>query len=158
MLTHWQTTGRIALLAACSWMAALSYPANAQQEGSVVLPPPAGAEEAPATGPAMVTPPAACCSIGAPVQPCIEYRTHLSARRAYRCTGEKPVTVMARNPVDCLDYEVPLCIPCRCEGEPCVTSECGLLGRGRVEYLWDCGFSAIVVFKGCNDIKVHYRG
>ncbi len=41
---------------------------------------------------------------------------------------------------------------------PCVTSECGLLGRGKVEYCWENGFSATVVFKGCGEIAVHYRG
>lgn len=94
----------------------------------------------------------------APCQPCIGYRTHLSARRMLRCTGEKPVVVMAKNPIDCCDYEVPLCIPCCCEGTPCVTSDCGILGRAKVEYCWDCGFSATVVFRARGDIMVNYRG
>jgi len=162
MRNHWFNTGHVALLAAVVWMVGLSYPAQAQQEGSVMLPPPAGAESTTPQGPALgtiVRGDAGCGAMPAPAcQPYIDYRTHRSARKMLRCTGEKPVVAMVKNPLDCCDYEVPLCIPYCCEGTPCVTSECGLLGRGSVEYCWDCGFTATVVFRARGDIMVHYRG
>jgi hypothetical protein len=162
MRIHTINTGHLALLAAGTLLLGLSNSAFAQVENSVVLPPPTGAREVPATGP-MMQPvmqgdAAACCSIGAPAQPCIDYRTHRSARKMYRCTGEKPVVVMAKNLINCCDYEVPLCIPCCCEGVPCVTTECSPLGRAKVEYCWDCGFKATVVFRARGDIMVHYKG
>jgi len=170
MRNHLFNSGLVALVAAVVWTIGMSYPAQAQQEGSVMLPPPAGTQPTPAEGPAMqpAAPPTAaadgCCSMSVPApvcQPCIDYRTHRSARKMLRCTGEKPVIVMAKNPADCCcnqEYEVPLCIPCCCEGAPCVTTDCGALGRGKVEYCWANGFSATVVFRARGDIMVHYRG
>ncbi len=99
MRNLWFNTGHVALLAAGLWMAGLSYPAQAQEESSVVLPPPAGAQAAPAERPATMGDAAACCSMAAPAaQPCIEYHTSLSAlagvslhrRKARHRDGQEP--------------------------------------------------------------------
>jgi hypothetical protein len=67
--------------------------------------------------------------------------------------------MVTKNPADCCLYEIPLCVPACCEGEPTVTSGCGLLGRGVVEYCWPCGFSATVKFRHVlGDVKVDYDG
>jgi hypothetical protein len=160
MLNRWQTIGRIAFAVACLLVLGLSDRASAREEATLMLPAPA-AEEIPVAGPVFrpVMLGGGCAMNVAPTCPTnIDYRTHRSARRAYRRSGEMPLVVLAKNPADCCDYEVPLCVPCCCEGAPCVTGECGLLGRGRVEYCWECGFTATVVFKARGDIKVHYRG
>jgi hypothetical protein len=112
---------------------------------------PAADASAPAAAPASA---AECC-----VTPCIEYRTHLSARRMLRCTSQIQVTMAVDNPADCkcCKIEVPMCIPCCCTGEPTVCSDCGILGRGIVEYCWPCGFKAKVVFRPTlGDVVVHY--
>jgi hypothetical protein len=90
----------------------------------------------------------------------ISYRTHRSARRMLRCQAAVPFNVIAEHPdpCACCAVEVPLCIPCCCTGAPAVTSDCGILGRGKVEYCWPCGFSATVVFRARGDVVVHYRG
>jgi hypothetical protein len=146
----------------------------AEEKSRVVLPPqtapvhqatempaaktpvPAAAQTAPAAeAPTTVATSAAeCCP-----KPCVEYRTHLSARRMLRCTSQVQVTMAVDNPADCKNcaVEIPMCIPCCCTGEPTVTSECGLLGRGIVEYCWPCGFRAKVVFRpALCDVVVHY--
>jgi hypothetical protein len=77
-----------------------------------------------------------------------------------RCQAQVAMTMVADNPADCVacPVEVPLCIPCCCTDAPTVTSRCGLLGRGIVEYCWSCGFTATVVFRASGDVVVHYRG
>ncbi len=150
--------GPLAALAACAVMIAWVSQAGAQEEGSVmVTPTPVAESDAPAMpAPEAAAPVAEAANV---IQPCIDYRTHRSARRMLRCNPQVKVVMVAQNPADCCLYEVPLCIPCCCEGEPCVTSECGLFGRGVVTYCWPCcGFEAKVVFKDCHEVKVHYRG
>jgi hypothetical protein len=65
------------------------------------------------------------------------------------------VVLVVADPATCdCAVEVPLCIPACCEGEPCVTSRCGVLGRRIVWYEWKCGFKARVVFTKHNEINV----
>lgn len=156
MQRHWKNLGRIATLVVCSWWVGMSRPASAQDEGSVMLPPPADEEVVVKSGPAVEmveSGPMAVC------QPCIDYRTRLSARRMFRCGQATQVIMVTKNPADCCQYEIPLCLPCCCEGEPTMCSDCGLLGRGVVEYTWECGFKATVIFRPilC-DVKVVYEG
>ena len=174
--------GRLALLVACGALVAWAGQAVAQDESSVMVAPtpaPAEATEAPAMpapatttpapaaesapttapAPAATTEPVPAAEPADLLTPCIDYRTHHSAKKLLRCNPQVKVVMVAQNPADCCLYEVPLCIPCCCEGEPCVTSECGILGRGIVTYTWPCcGFEAKVVIKDCGDVTVHYRG
>lgn len=138
-------------------------PENASAPAATEMPGPVASTPAPAqqgsaadasASPAGPTSAAECC-----VTPCIEYRTHLSARRMLRCTSQIQVTMAVDNPADCkcCKIEVPMCIPCCCTGEPTVCSDCGLAGRGIVEYCWPCGFKAKVVFRPTlGDVIVHY--
>jgi hypothetical protein len=93
--------------------------------------------------------------------PPIVYDTDRDARRMYRSSGEVELVMVTQNPADGCFYEIPLCIPACCVGEPTVNSGRGLLGRGVVEYCWpSCGFRAIVKFRQivhC-DVKVEYEG
>jgi hypothetical protein len=93
--------------------------------------------------------------------PPIVYDTDRDARRMYRGSGEVELVMVTQNPADGCFYEIPLCIPGCCVGEPTVNSGRGLLGRGVVEYCWpSCGFRAIVKFRQiihC-DVKVEYEG
>lgn len=111
-----------------------------------------------AASPVIVSPAAAgpvCCPIRI-----VSSHTTLSAKRALRCSGP-PVQTMAcvDNPADCTctHYQIPLCVPCCCVGEPRVcNARAGLLGRGRVDLVWPCGFTAKVVFLKHGGAKIIY--
>ncbi len=91
--------------------------------------------------------------------PPIEYDTDHDARRMYRKSGEVELMMIAQNPADGCFYEIPMCIPACCTGEPSVSSGRGIFGRGVVEYCWECGFRAIVKFRHVlGDVKVEYEG
>lgn len=108
-------------------------------------------------GPAPVVmdyPHAACCPVEV-----IDTRTRLSARRVYRKAGsEKEVAVCVENPA-CpgkLNH-VALCVPCCIEGPAKVCDpRCGLLGRGKVDLVWKCGFTARVTFLPSGEAVVVY--
>jgi hypothetical protein len=91
--------------------------------------------------------------------PQIEYDTDGDARDMYRESGEVEIVMVTQNPADGCYYEIPLCIPGCCVGEPRVSGGRGLLGRGVVEYRWECGFRAEVKFRHFRgDVKVEYEG
>lgn len=91
--------------------------------------------------------------------PPIKYDTDGDARRMYRKSGEVQVVMVAQNPADGCHYEIPMCIPGCCVGEPKVSGGRGLLGRGVVEFCWECGFRAQVKFRQfLGDVKVEYEG
>jgi hypothetical protein len=91
--------------------------------------------------------------------PPIEYDTDGDARRMYRRTGEVHLVMVAQNPADGCFYEIPLCVPACCTGEPLISSGQGIFGRGVVEYCWACGFRAEVKFRHVlGDVKVEYEG
>ena len=90
--------------------------------------------------------------------PPIKYDTDHDARKMYR-TGEVNVVMLTKDPADGCAYEIPMCIPACCVGDPSVSGGRGLLGRGVVEYRWPCGFRAIVKFRHLRgDIEVEYEG
>jgi hypothetical protein len=67
--------------------------------------------------------------------------------------------MIAQNPADGCYYEIQMCIPACCVGEPKVSGGRGLLGRGVVEFCWECGFRAEVKFRRIlGDVKVEYEG
>ena len=63
------------------------------------------------------------------------------------CHEQVELVMVAKNPIDCCLYEIPLCVPACCEGQPAVREGRGLFGRGIVEYCWPCGFTAKVKFR-----------
>jgi hypothetical protein len=90
--------------------------------------------------------------------PPIEYDTDGDARKMYR-TGQVQLVMVTQDPSDGCLYEIPMCIPACCTGEPKVSSGRGLFGRGVVEYCWPCGFRAEVKFRHLlGDVKVEYEG
>ena len=107
---------------------------------------PPGAPGAPAVTPAAVHP-----------TPPIAYHAGPRARRMLNCNPQVKLTMVAKNPIDCCLYEIPLCVPACCEGQPAMSEGRGLFGRGIVEYCWACGFNATVKFRPvlC-DVKVDY--
>jgi hypothetical protein len=91
--------------------------------------------------------------------PPIKYDTDRRARRMYRESGEMNVVMIARNPADGCYYEIPMCIPACCVGEPKVEGGRGILGRGVAKFCWECGFTAEVKFRHVlGDVKVDYEG
>jgi hypothetical protein len=123
-----------------------------------------GAEPMPSPGaaPAVLEPVApehpSASSVRVSPTPPIKYDTDRDARRMYR-SGQIRVVMLTQDPADGCTYEIPLCIPACCEGEPRVSCGRGLLGRGVVEYCWPCGFRAIVKFRRVlGDVKVEYEG
>jgi len=90
--------------------------------------------------------------------PPIEYDTDHDARKKYR-SGKIDLVMVTKNPSDGCFYEIPMCIPACCLGDPQVKGGVGILGRGKVEYRWPCGFRAIVKFRHVlGDVKVEYEG
>lgn len=90
--------------------------------------------------------------------PPIVYDTDHDARKMFR-TGQIQLVVVTQDPSDGCLYEIPLCIPACCTGEPKIKGGRGLLGRGVVEYCWPCGFKAKVKFRHVlGDVKVEYEG
>jgi len=90
--------------------------------------------------------------------PPIKYDTDHDARKMYR-SGQVQLVMVTQDPADGCCYEIPLCIPACCTGEPKVSGGKGLLGRGVVEYCWSCGFRAIVKFRHVRgDVRVDYEG
>lgn len=110
------------------------------------IPPPEGATAAP-TMEIRPTPP-------------IKYDTDRDARRMYRHSGEVRLVMVTQDPADGCWYEIPLCIPACCTGEPTMSCRPGIFGRGVVEYCWpSCGFRAIVKFRHIRgDVRVDYEG
>lgn len=92
--------------------------------------------------------------------PPIEYDTDDDAREMYRSSGKVDIVVLTQNPADGCFYEIPLCIPGCCVGQPLVAGGRGLVtGRGKDEYRWPCGFRAIVKFRqALGDVEVEYEG
>jgi hypothetical protein len=90
--------------------------------------------------------------------PPIKYDTDHDARKMYR-SGQVQLVVVTQDPSDGCCYEIPLCIPACCTGEPKISGGRSLLGRGVVEYCWACGFKAKVKFRHVlGDVKVDYEG
>jgi hypothetical protein len=106
-------------------------------------------------GPVVPAPP---IDVNVKPTPPIEYDTDRDARKMYR-TGKIDLVMLTKNPADGCAYEIPMCIPACCEGEPSVSGGRGILGRGIVEYRWACGFRAIVKFRHIRgDVEVEYEG
>jgi hypothetical protein len=103
--------------------------------------------------------PVSCC----PTNPCSTSRHKHCHRHRHGRGGccEEPTyeTVLdVTSPETGCTVAVPVCLPACCQGCPCETSRCTLLGCGQVRYDYCCGVSVIVRFQKCGDIKVTYAG
>lgn len=153
--------------AGCLWLG-IAGAASAEEASVLVDPQPAPPVEAPTLAPPIAPAPAASAvkeesmpapaAAGAVVHPAppIVYHAGLRARRLMRCQDQVSLTMVTKNPADCCLYEIPLCVPACCEGQPVMVERRGLLGRGVVEYCWPCGFTATVKFRLRGDVKVEY--
>lgn len=106
------------------------------------------------------TPAAAPSTDDVRVQPTppIDYDTDRDARRMYR-TGKVDLVMLTKDPTNNCAYEIPMCVPACCVGDPKVSNGRGIFGRGVVEYRWACGFRAIVKFRHVlGNVKVEYEG
>jgi len=159
-----RTFGWTAAAAACCLIGAFAAQAFAQQqeETSILVeqPAPPASEQAapPPTETAHESMPAPTMT-EAVVHPAPRtvYHASRSARRMFRCQEHVELVMVTKNPADCCLYEICLCVPACCTGEPVVSERCGLGGRGVVEYCWECGFTATVKFRHrIGDVKVDY--
>jgi hypothetical protein len=168
MKTSWRNCGLVAAAIACGWVLGWDSPSSAQQESSVLVEQPIAE---PAMVPAIPTPPQPQSIAAAGPQeelasPQGTVTVHPVARidydvthRARRLFGGSPfveLTMVAQNPADGCFYEIPLCLPACCSGEPKMTSYCGLMGRGVVVYCYECGLEIEVKFHLRGDVEVEY--
>ena len=117
------------------------------------------AAEEPIPMPPGAAPPVEAAPLDVRPTPPIEYDTDGDARDMYRESGEIQLVMITQNPADGCFYEIPLCVPGCCVGEPTVSGGRGIFGRGIVEYCWSCGFRAEVKFRHIlGDVKVEYEG
>jgi len=108
--------------------------------------------------PAAAAAPPAAKELNVRPAPPIVYDTDREARRLYRA-GKVDLVMLTQNPSDGCYYEIPMCVPACCTGEPSVKGGHGIFGRGVVEYCWPCGFRAIVKFRHVRgNVKVEYEG
>ena len=124
--------------------------------GEEAMPMPPGTVIVP-QGPAL---PAPSITEGINVKPApqIKYDTDHDARKMFR-SGKIELVMITTDPADGCAYEIPMCIPACCVGDPQVKGGVGILGRGKVEYRWPCGFRAIVKFRHIlGDVEVEYEG
>ncbi len=89
----------------------------------------------------------ACC------EPCIDYRDRSCVPA---CQRTIKTVLCVQDPCCCADLQVPVCLPCCCEGEPTVCCRNGLFGRTIVRYDWCCGCSVQVTILRCGDLVVTY--
>jgi hypothetical protein len=86
----------------------------------------------------------------------IDYDVTHRARRLFGGSPFVEISMVTQNPADGCLYEIPLCLPACCTGEPKVTSYCGLMGRGVVVYCYECGLEIEVKFRLRGDVEVEY--
>lgn len=161
MCFNWKNLGRIAAIAVFCLLGAFAAQSFAQEreESSVLVEQPAApAGEQPASDAADESMPGPKTTEAAALPaPPTAYHASRSARRMFRCQDEVELVMVTKNPADCCLYEICLCVPACCTGQPVVAEKRGLGGRGVVEYCWECGFTATVKFRHrVGDVKVEY--
>jgi hypothetical protein len=91
--------------------------------------------------------------------PCITYKHHGTLRKTCcGCSGTYTAVLQVEDPCTCCVYEIPVCVPDCCVGEPRVHGRLNVLGRGAVVYHWCCGYKVKLVFDRCGDVTVHMIG
>lgn len=149
-----QNRGRIAVLLAGGWLMAASGTSLAQEE-SVVIEPPAFQPAEPMPVYEEMAAPSSTEMKALPVAK-IDYDVKRRARKRFGDSPKMDVVMITQNPADGCYYEIPLCLPACCTGAPSVASRCGLMGRGVVEYCWECGLVVEVKFRLRGDVEVEY--
>jgi hypothetical protein len=86
----------------------------------------------------------------------IDYDVTRKARKKFAGSSFVELMMITQNPADGCFYEIPLCLPACCTGEPTFDSRCGLLGRGVVTYCYECGLEVTVKFRLRGDVEVRY--
>jgi hypothetical protein len=86
----------------------------------------------------------------------IDYDVTHRARKLFGGSPFVELSMVTQNPADGCFYEIPMCLPACCTGEPKVTSYCGLFGRGVVVYCYECGLEIEVKFRLRGDVEVEY--
>jgi hypothetical protein len=86
----------------------------------------------------------------------IDYDVTRRARKKFAGAEFVELTMITQNPADKCFYEIPMCLPVCCVGEPKVDSYCGLMGRGVVVYCYECGLEIEVKFRLRGDVEVEY--
>lgn len=158
--------GLFATTAACCWVLGWDTASLAQQDSSVLVEPPAEQRELVPAVPMPPQPLPAATSQeelapppGTPtVHPVarIDYDVTHRARRLFGGSPMVEVSMVTQNPADGCLYEIPLCLPACCTGEPTMTGYCGLMGRGVVVYCYECGLEIEVKFRLRGDVEVEY--
>jgi hypothetical protein len=164
-----RTFSYFAAVAFSCWILGWGNPSAAQQESSLLVEPTWPAAEQPMLVPAAPTAPQPLPAVGpheelAPPQGAVTVHPvaridYDVTRRARRLFGGSPfveLSMVTQNPADGCLYEIPLCLPACCTGEPKVTSYCGLMGRGVVVYCYECGLEIEVKFRLRGDVEVEY--
>ncbi len=164
----------VAVITVSCWAIGWGNPSAAQQESSLLVEPAVPPAAQPELVPAMPTPPQAMPPQPMPaagpqeemappqgavtVHPVarIDYDVTRRARRLFGGSPFVKLSMVTQNPADCCFYEIPLCLPACCTGEPKMTSYCGLFGRGVVKYCYECGLEVEVKFRLRGDIEVEY--
>ena len=146
--------GRIAALAACCLLVTAGGASLAQDESVIV--------EQPALQPVEPMPmyeemaaPASAEIKAIPVAK-IDYDYKRRAKKRFRGSPMVDVVMITENPADGCFYEIPMCLPACCTGEPTMHSYCGLFGRGVVVYCYECGLEIEVKFRLRGDVEVEY--
>lgn len=160
-------------VAASGWIVGWGNPSSAQQESSVLVEQPADQPELIPAVPTMPVPvqkpflvpdgaapqeELASPSSAVTVHPVarIDYDVTHRARKRFGGSPFVQLSMVTQNPADGCLYEIPMCLPACCTGEPKVTSYCGLFGRGVVKYCYECGLEVEVKFRLRGDVEVEY--
>ena len=164
-----RTSSYFAAVAFSCWILGWGNPSAAQQESSLLVEPTWPTAEQPMLVPAAPTAPQPLPAVGsheelAPPQGAvtvhpvarIDYDVTHRARRLFGGSPFVELSMVTQNPADDCLYEIPLCLPACCTGEPKVTSYCGLMGRGVVVYCYECGLEIEVKFRLRGDVEVEY--
>ena len=154
----------------CCWVLGSSNPTSAQEESSVVVDQPAAEPElipavpttpTPLPVPAQqampqeeMAPPAGAVTVHPVAR--IDYDVTRRARKRFGGSPFVELSMVTRNPADGCFYEIPMCLPACCTGEPKMSRYCGLFGRGVVVYCYECGLEVEVKFRLRGDVEVEY--
>jgi hypothetical protein len=156
----------VAAVVALCWAFGWGNLSSAQQESTVLVEPPAAQPKLvpalPTTPPSIpaadlpeeLAPPQAAVTVHPVAR--IDYDVTHRARRLFGGSPMVKLTMVTQNPADGCFYEIPLCLPACCTGEPKVTSYCGLMGRGVVVYCYECGLEIEIKFRLRGDVEVEY--
>lgn len=74
------------------------------------------------------------------------------------CCGTITQTLQVCHPCTGCTICVDVCTPACCNDVPKVCSRRTLVGCGLVRYDWCCGYSVVLRFTRCGDVRVIYRG